>query len=50
MMGFQGTPARLFYDFCLEEHCLQTGPSGRFRLSHLSFPPHPFAAPFRATV
>ena len=20
MMGFQGTPARLFYDFCLEEH------------------------------
>ena len=20
MMGFQGTPARLFYDFCLDEH------------------------------
>ena len=20
MMGIQGTPARLFYDFCLEEH------------------------------
>src|ERR1700727_1368129 len=20
MIGFQGTPARLFYDFCLEEH------------------------------
>jgi transposase len=20
MMGFQGTPARLFYDFCLEDH------------------------------
>jgi transposase len=20
MMGFQGTPAWLFYDFCLEEH------------------------------
>ena len=20
MMGVQGTPARLFYDFCLEEH------------------------------
>ena len=20
MMGFQGTPARLFYDFCLNEH------------------------------
>ena len=20
MMGFMGTPARLFYDFCLEEH------------------------------
>ena len=20
MMGFQGTPARLFYDFCLDDH------------------------------
>ena len=20
MMGIQGTPARLFYDFCLEDH------------------------------
>ena len=20
MMGFQGPPARLFYDFCLDEH------------------------------
>ena len=20
MIGFQGTPARLFYDFCLDEH------------------------------
>ena len=20
MMGFQGTPARVFYDFCLDEH------------------------------
>jgi hypothetical protein len=20
MMGFQGTPVRLFYDFCLDEH------------------------------
>ena len=20
MMGIQGTPARLFYDFCLDEH------------------------------
>jgi hypothetical protein len=20
MMGFLGTPARLFYDFCLDEH------------------------------
>ena len=28
MMGIQETPARLFYDFCLEEHSLSTMCSG----------------------
>jgi hypothetical protein len=28
MMGFQGAPARLFYDFCLEEHVLSITCSG----------------------
>jgi hypothetical protein len=28
MMGFHGTPARLFYDFCLDDHVLAITCSG----------------------
>jgi len=34
MMGLQETPARLFYDFCLDEHVTRRSPPG-LRLTQL---------------